>query len=207
MLTKLFAALMTVMLCLGTVPTMTTQNTQAEPAKHKTAIEARIEATQPAETVLLTAEQAQDIALSREGLTREAVTHLRAKLDRDDGTLEWNVEFRSGYWEYDCTVHAETGEILDWDKEYEPKKSKPVITPPPVEEKPAGQLTREEAQAIALQHACLTQEQITRLKVKLDRDDGVLRYEVEFRVGNWEYEYEIHAETGAILDWEKDYDD
>lgn len=119
MLTKLFAALMTVMLCLGTVPTMTTQNTQAEPAKHKTAIEARIEATQPAETVLLTAEQAQDIALSRAELTREAVTHLRAKLDRNDGILEWDVEFRSGDWEYDCTVHAETGAILDWEKDYD----------------------------------------------------------------------------------------
>lgn len=150
MLTKLFAALMTVMLCLGTVPTLTTQNVQAEPAKHKTAIKARTEVTQPAETVLLTAEQAQDIALNRAKLTREAVTHLRAKLDRDDGVLEWDVEFRSDDWEYDCTVHAKTGEILDWDKEYEPKKSKPVITPapekePPVEEKPAGQLTREEA--------------------------------------------------------------
>ncbi|MCD8129107.1 MAG: PepSY domain-containing protein, partial [Oscillospiraceae bacterium] len=39
---------------------------------------------------------------------------------------------------------------------------------------------------------------------KLDRDDGVYVYEVEFTVGWLEYEYEIDAASGSILSFEID---
>ena len=65
-------------------------------------------------------------------------------------------------------------------------------------------ITTEEAQVIALAHAGLTADQVTGLRASFDRDDGVPEYEVEFRQDRWEYEYEIHAETGAILSWDKD---
>ena len=29
-------------------------------------------------------------------------------------------------------------------------------------------------------------------------------YDVEFRTDRWEYEYEIHAQTGEILSFERD---
>ena len=144
MLTKLFAALMTVMLCLGFTPTPTTQTEPAAPAKNNTVIEASTGIPQPTTTVLLTAQEAEDIALERAALTREAVTFSRTEFDRDNGRPEWEVEFRSGDWEYDCTVHAETGRVLEWDKEYDPEKptaSQPTVTEPPVTEPPAGQLT------------------------------------------------------------------
>ena len=44
-------------------------------------------------------------------------------------------------------------------------------------------------------------------KVQLEKDDGVYEYEVEFHVGNMEYEYSIDAKTGRILDFDKDLDD
>ena len=43
-------------------------------------------------------------------------------------------------------------------------------------------------------------------KVELDRDDGRLEYELEFRSGRTEYEYTIDATTGAVLDAEVDRD-
>ena len=43
------------------------------------------------------------------------------------------------------------------------------------------------------------------MKVRLKLDDGVWYYDVEFRTIALEYEYEIEAYTGAILD--KDIDD
>lgn len=60
-------------------------------------------------------------------------------------------------------------------------------------------LTAEQAQAIALKHAGYTAEQVTRLYTRRDRDDGVLQYEVQFRVGYLEYDYDIHTDNGKIL--------
>ena len=47
---------------------------------------------------------------------------------------------------------------------------------------------------------------MTGLRAEKDRDDGLWIFEVEFRQGRLEYEYEIHAQTGKILSWEKDDD-
>ena len=41
-------------------------------------------------------------------------------------------------------------------------------------------------------------------KEKLDYEDGIAVYELEFYAGNAEYEYEINAETGAV--YSKDID-
>lgn len=63
----------------------------------------------------------------------------------------------------------------------------------------------ERAQQIALNDARLAENQVSKLKVRLKLDDGVWYYDVEFRTIALEYEYEIEAYTGAILD--KDIDD
>ena len=174
--------------------------------------QAAVEQT-PEEVKTITAEDAKAIALKHAGLTADQVKGLRAGFDRDDGRPEYEVEFRSGDWEYDYTIHAETGEILKHDKEYDPPEVKPTqpkpTEPVPQETKPAAPktITAEDAKAIALKHAGLTADQVKGLRAEFERDDGRPEYEVEFRVGNWEYSYEIHGETGKILDWEKDYDD
>ena len=60
------------------------------------------------------------------------------------------------------------------------------------------------AQEIALKQAGFTADQVSHLRVEFDHDDRIAQYDVSFREGQWEYEYEIHAETGEILSWEKD---
>ncbi len=62
------------------------------------------------------------------------------------------------------------------------------------------------AQAIALEAAGLTQSQVDYFSIHLDRDDGRTVYEIEFRQGRMEYECEIDAATGAILEWDAEYD-
>ena len=63
----------------------------------------------------------------------------------------------------------------------------------------------ERAQQIALSDARLAENQVSKLKVRLKLDDGVWYYDVEFRTIALEYEYEIEAYSGAILD--KDIED
>ena len=65
-------------------------------------------------------------------------------------------------------------------------------------------ISADKAQSIALQHAGVSASDATFRKAHLDRDDGIYVYELEFVSGDLEYDYEIHATTGAILDWDRD---
>lgn len=68
-------------------------------------------------------------------------------------------------------------------------------------------LTAAEAKAAALNLAGYTESQATFIKVELDKDDGIYHYDVEFVVGNKEFEYEIQASTGAVLDEDVEIED
>ena len=74
--------------------------------------------------------------------------------------------------------------------------------PPATEEETV--LTAADAKAIALEHAGLTEDQVKFLRTEYEVDDRVPQYDVQFREGHWEHEYEIHAHTGQILSYEKD---
>lgn len=165
-----------------------------------------------------TIQEAESTALAHAGFTADQVTRLHTEVDYENGVKEFEVEFRSGDWEYDYTVSAETLEILKHQKEYDPPKQKAVETVPaetkPAETKSADtkpaeskKISAAEAKSIALAHAGLTEAQVKGLRAEYDRDDGRPEYDVEFRVGSMEYEYEIHAETGKILSWDKEIDD
>ena len=65
-------------------------------------------------------------------------------------------------------------------------------------------ISSDEAKNIALQHANLTDNQVTFIKVSKDYDDGIHIYEVEFHYNNREYNYDINAINGTILSYEQD---
>lgn len=65
-------------------------------------------------------------------------------------------------------------------------------------------ISSDEAKQIALQHANLSDNQVTFIKVSQDYDDGIKKYEIEFYYNNTEYDYEINAYSGEILKF--DYD-
>lgn len=67
-----------------------------------------------------------------------------------------------------------------------------------------GILSRKEVRDIALKEAGLTLGQVSRLRIQYDPEDGQPRYEVEFHQGPWEYHYEIDAQTGAVLEQERE---
>jgi len=65
-------------------------------------------------------------------------------------------------------------------------------------------LTKQEAETLALDHAQLNRGQISRLRTRYQWEDGRHLYEIEFRQGPWEYHCELDAETGEILEWERE---
>lgn len=88
----------------------------------------------------------------------------------------------------------------------EPPATEP--TEPPVEKPTEGQIkkmkTKDEAKAIALNHAKVKASQVRELEIELDKEQGVTHYDVSFEAGNTEYDYEIEAYTGEILKNEKE---
>lgn len=68
-------------------------------------------------------------------------------------------------------------------------------------------ISEEKAKKIALDKAGLKDADVKFIKIKLDKDDGILKYEVEFRKGLTEYEIDVKADDGEIIKFEKDLDD
>ena len=68
-----------------------------------------------------------------------------------------------------------------------------------------GLLTEEQAQQIALDHLDISADQTTRMHTAYEIDDGVPQFDIEFRQGDWDYEFEIHAESGRILSFDKEH--
>ena len=68
----------------------------------------------------------------------------------------------------------------------------------------SGRISADKAKAIAFGHAGVSAGQVRELSVEYD-DDGV--YEIDFKVGNTEYDYEIGAADGSIRKADVEQDD
>lgn len=65
-------------------------------------------------------------------------------------------------------------------------------------------IDKQRAKEIALNHAGIKAENISGYRIELDRDDGVTSYEIEFDSAGYEYNYDINAKTGEIINSGKD---
>ena len=111
-------------------------------------------------------------------------------------------EFYHNNQEYDYEIDANTGDILEYDLDVEnyaiPQANNNVNTNTNVA------ITNAKAKEIALNHANLSQNQVSRINCHLDYDDGIQVYEVSLYVNDTEYSYEIDAQNGNIVSYERD---
>lgn len=87
-----------------------------------------------------------------------------------------------------------------------PANSTATSTPAPAAQN-ASQISADEAKQIALNDAGLIAADVTELKAELDTDDAVVHYDVDFKSGGNEYDYDIDANNGAILTKSVEVDD
>lgn len=155
--------------------------------------------SKPGGTGLITLEEAKAVALKHAKLTADQVTFVKQKLEREDGRQVYDIEFyTSDYKEYDYEIDAATGLILEVDYDAD------SFTPP--DPSVTGTISQDKAREIALaQVPGATAKNMT--KLTLDRDDGRLIYEIEIKYNGMEYDFEINAADGAILEMEMDEDD
>lgn len=142
-------------------------------------------------------------ALENAGVSAEAVTFTKAKLDYEDGLPVYEIEFYTADYEYEYEIDATTGRILERSKEaLKNSVDKDGNTP-------AGSsyIGTDKAKTAALRHAGLSTEEVVFTKVKLETEKDLAVYEIEFCAGGMEYEYTVNAVNGNILAYEAERDD
>lgn len=65
-------------------------------------------------------------------------------------------------------------------------------------------ITKDEAKKIAFEHAEVKENDAYNIEINLDRDDGILHYDIDFDTDSAEYDYDINAETGKIISSSKE---
>lgn len=151
----------------------------------------------PSEKSYIGRDAAKAAAVKHAGLDAAQVKAARVQLDFDDGTMVYEVEFVCDGWEYDYEINALDGTVLDFEKEFTGESQLPI-------QPPDGDIGEQLAVETALRHAGLTAELVDWVNCQREEDDGVKYYEVTFRYGTWEFEYEIGAYSPMVLDWEKE---
>lgn len=141
--------------------------------------------------------KARSVALSHAGISESDTSYIYAKKDWDDGRWVYDVEFWADGKEYDYEILASNGTILsyDYDAEYQWSGSSSTS---------GDTISTEKVKSIVTDRAGVSG---TFRELKLERDDGRTVYEGEMRSGRTDYEFTIDAYTGAVLEWDTDWDD
>lgn len=184
--------------------------------------------------MLIGKKEAKNIALADAGISSDDISIIRVELGFDHGSFEYEVEFYLEGNEYEYTIDGKTGEIISKDTDYQesvkvPSKNQQTQTKETgsssleadsketfdlssqsegmVSDSQEKFISEEEAKQIALKDAGTDSNNISNMSIKKESDDGVWEYEIEFYVGNTEYDYEIDAASGAIRDKDIEIED
>ena len=145
----------------------------------------------------VTIDEAKEIALKHAGLTSDQVSFVEVESDVDNNIEKYNIEFYHGDKEYDYEINSANGEIIKYDYDMENNKNENNLSS-------VVNISEEQAKEIALKHAEVTSDKISFVKVEMDVGNGTQKYDIEFYYNNVEYSYEIDANTGDILSYERD---
>ena len=138
-----------------------------------------------------------------------AVDSVTAEVDPelDESPAHYEVELQTAWGEFEYLVDAYTGNVLSGQKDL--PATAPVGDETAKSSAPSdgADIGHAKAKSIALNHAGVSENEAYDMEIELDDEDGTLVYEVEFKSGNMEYDYEIDAASGAILKHEAELDD
>ena len=152
-------------------------------------------------------EQAKNAALSHAGVSANAITAYESDLDREHGIMVYDIDFKCEGFEYDYEIDAATGSVLknqkERDDDYIPAQSGGSQT----SGGSGSYIGEASAKEIAFTHAGVAANTVYEYESDLDDEHGKMIYEIEFKSGNYEYEYEIDAVSGSVLKYKWDEDD
>lgn len=160
----------------------------------------------------LTLEEAQEIALKE-----VSGKVLKAKEDNDDGVSYYDFTIVTDSEKYEVEVDANSGKIIKMEKDDDyvgsgtnnnANTNDDTNTTNQNNNANSTNNTQAAISAEAAQQTAMDRVGGGYLvKCELDHDDGVLKYEIEIKNGNKEYDVEVDANTGEIIKFNEEYDD
>ena len=142
-------------------------------------------------------------ACDHAGIATSDVQGLSTEFGWSPKGMVYELDFCSGGTEYEYKINATDGSVVKYEQE-------PCDHTWHTSSGNTGSgsnttfIGESAATTAALTHAKVDQSAAQSLTVKLDEDDGVAYYEIEFCSAGVEYDYEINATTGAVAKFEQD---
>ncbi len=146
-------------------------------------------------------DNAKQIALEHAGVDASAITRFEYEMDYENGVLVYDIEFSCDGNSYDYDIHALTGEICKHECE---KNAFSYPNSVDTSASSANYIGEDAALAAAYAHAGVSASDVTLWECKLDRDDGIMLYEIEFCSGSYQYEYEINATDATVIQYSRE---
>lgn len=152
------------------------------------------EESRPGSNGFISIDSAKNAALRHAGFKASDVEFKEAKLDTDDRIAHYDIEFVNNGVEYEYEINARSGKVGEFSKEryVEEKTKAPVDT--------SSFISEDEAKSIAFKRAGINASDASKVKCELDTDDMFAHYEIEFIYGGYEYDFDINAKTGKIIE-------
>ena len=177
----------------------------SEPVKVKEENKEAVKPSSPAaenpDKEYISIENAKEIALNNAGVKKDDVVFKKAYYDSDDLVAHFDIKFVANGYEYEYEIKASNGAILE--KDIEKEHIREQVSQAPEKEI----ISQEKAKEIAIAHAKVDAAKVKAVKIELDNDDLIVHYDVEFVDEKYEYEYEINAESGKIIIYDKEFND
>ena len=164
---------------------------------------------------------AADAALNAVQTAEADARFYKAGLNYEDGQIVYEIGFLlPGEVKFDFDIDPKTGMIIDTDQDLweaeDDLEYKGLLTPQAADAAPAqapqaaGEVTTDQAMALALQDAGFAQGDVNFVKTEREFSDdyGVEKYDIDFfGPDGMKYEYDIRVADGVILDKDAEFDD
>ena len=151
-------------------------------------------------------DKAKEIVFNDSGVLEKDVYDLEIDMDLESGILVYEVDFSVDGIEYEYDIEATSGEVVwkktEKDDDYYEKKNDNLDS-----KSDSSYIGKEKAKEIAFNDSGVLEKDVYDLEVELDYDDGSILYEVTFNINKMEYEYDIDAVSGKIINKRVEFDD
>ena len=165
-------------------------------------------------------DEAKRIAFEDAGVSESDTSRLKVEKDRDDGVLQYDVQFSVDEKEYSYDINGANGEILSADVETNGtaaqnntagKTDDTAGTNSGTDDTPSTNsgtaaadvaVSEADARAAALERVPGATD--ADIRMELEYDDGYYIYEGDVIYDQKEYEFEIDVQTGNFLKWSEE---
>ncbi|MCC8191767.1 MAG: PepSY domain-containing protein [Ruminococcus sp.] len=140
-------------------------------------------------------EAAENYAFADAGVDPASAENVISEFSFEDGIFVYDIEFYADGSEYEYWIKASDGTVVKKEIEIVSSSQGTTIT---------ATITLDDAKKIALADEDISEDDATFTEAKLEYDDGMPVYSIDFYTADTEYEYEINASTGNIYSKSKE---